>query len=436
MAGRAPQEISIEIMRVLAGIRSSLDIANTTANERSRSSDHIREAYLKFEAARIAFRQSSRGPRAGGPAYNRSKIIALVDDLSALRDESSFSLIAQTIQYRPMPSQRGAEWNLHPALEDRGLSVLEAIEFLVQSISENIPSRALTPQADLFETVEKLDAVLPPSQSVAPLQFQISNGKLALKQQRPTADRDDANNIAEARSHLEEDGEKILTYLAQSNCDKRIIDSVQDLQDQLKSGKNIVRLGLTSIGCDLLCDKMTQEIPDAVSALLKAHTIGMGMYVAQFSEWQRFSGQAAQVSLSNSDIENLRLASNELITHLRSTPEAADPNVANALSSIRRLTDAAGSTLTKAAFALWRSIENLAITVFNYGNSVARKTADNLADDLASAASKAITRSLMAAALAGVVYLTPISSNLPGGAWLSKAADLVKQQVEQLSRGD
>jgi hypothetical protein len=436
MPDRQPQTLSLNVMRVMANIRSSLDVANTTANVNVRPASHLQDAYLQFEAVRIRFRQNSRSSSLRSAANVYSRILTLQQDLATLTKDVKFASLTSTVQYRAMPPQQEEGWMLHPALETRGISVFEAVTLLLQSIGGVRNPSASANQAELFETVQQLDNILPASQGVAPLQFNIVGGRLSLKRQRATPANDDIANIEEAKSQLESDGNRILGFLDQSNCDRRIIESVQDLQNQLKSGKDIVRLGLTSIGCDILCDKMEQEIPDAVCALLKAHTVGLSMYVAQFPEWQRFSSQASQIALTEDDVDALKIASEAIIVKLRASPEAADPEVANALSSIKRLTETVGASLRKAAFALWKSIENLAISVFQYGNMVARKTAENVADDLASATSKVIVATLMASALAGIAYLTPISASLPGGSWLTKAAEIVKNQVEQLGKGD
>jgi hypothetical protein len=423
-------------MQVLSSIRSSLDIANTTANESARPASLLRECYLKFESVRITFRQNSRGSSYRNPTNINNRVLSLRNDLTDLVNDSVFRSLTSTLQYRAVQPRRDEGWTLHPALEGRGISIYEAIEMLLSSLLIARRPLTSTTQADLFETVEQLQTLLPVGQSVAPLQFQIVGGRLSLKRQKNSAVEDDIPNIEEARNQLENDGSRILGYLDQSNCDRRIIESVQDLQHQLKSGKDIVRLGLTSIGCDILCDRMAQEIPDAVSALLKAHTVGLSMYVAQFPEWQRFSSQASQVNLESTDVEALKMASETIISRLRAAPDSADPEVVSALSSIKRVIEAAGGSVKKATYALWKSIENLAIIIFQYGNTIARKTAENVADDLASAASKVIVGTLMATALAGIAYLTPISANLPGGAWLGKAAEIVKKQVEQLGKAD
>jgi hypothetical protein len=49
----------------------------------------------------------------------------------------------------------------------------------------------------------------------------------------------------------------------------------------------------------------SQELPDAVVAMLKAQTTSVGLYVAQFEEWSRFSANAASIDLTIEDIASV-----------------------------------------------------------------------------------------------------------------------------------
>lgn len=430
---RISAEILTDISRVLSGIRASLDASSSIYRRSGIDRDRLKSAFLQFESVRYDYRSAVDRYRSGG-LESPAGISDLRSGLIGLMEDIQFNRISHDVQFRNLPQPYSRSTVLSPPLIEGRLPLNEAIYLLIEVIDKLIdtaPHR--NGQLDIFETTERLRRVLPARQNIAPLKFSITKGRLVLEKQVPSPQAVDAGSIAAAKLELEKSGSKIIEHLSSSNCDRRLIESISDLQDQIVSGRDVVRLGLANIGCGLVYEKFADELPDAVSALLKAHTVGVSMYVAQFPEWKRFSEQAAVAEISEENVPIIHHSTAALISTLAQHPEAADPEVPRLLQSLNRYLENPRETSKRAAFAVWRSVENIVIAIFGYGNSIVKKTAAKIADDLPDAASKLIVRTLMTAALASAVALSPVASHLPDGAWLSRAADLVQKQLEHLA---
>lgn len=211
-----------------------------------------------------------------------------------------------------------------------------------------------------------------------------------------------------------------------------MLDTVLDIQNKLSSENDVIRLGLANIGCGEICEKFSNELPVALSAMLKAHTIGIGMFVAQFPEWQRFTEQAASIRLTQNDAPTVSLAAQKIIENLSARPDISDEEVPRTLKALNNLLQDPQLSTKKAIYAVWRSIENIAIKIFSYGADFLDKTASKSVDTLSGVASKAIVVALMAVALAGATTLAPLAPNVPESAWISQAIKAAKEQLSKL----
>src|SRR3546814_20633609 len=81
------------------------------------------------------------------------------------------------------------------------------------------------------------------------VQFAIVDGRIVVDQRSPQTDQADRDNIISALEHICSSGDQLISNLDNSNCDRRLIDSVKELQDQLTSDGNIVKIGLTNMAC-------------------------------------------------------------------------------------------------------------------------------------------------------------------------------------------
>lgn len=90
--------------------------------------------------------------------------------------------------------------------------------------------------------VEELSRITP-GQQAGPLQFEIRDGVLRIKEQTAFAVPEDRDNVAHARRALEDSADALLVALSESNCDPRLIEAVEEIQKIIVSGADVIRLG-------------------------------------------------------------------------------------------------------------------------------------------------------------------------------------------------
>jgi hypothetical protein len=138
-------------------------------------------------------------------------------------------------------------------------------------------------QRELFQ----LQAIVP-AQKIAPAQFEIRDSRLTVRRNVSRSKDEDRQNIQSAKSELQQAGDRIIRELQRSNCDKRLLENIQRLQEQLLDETDAIKIGLTNLSCEFMCSAFDHELPSAVSSMLKAHTRGVQLYVGQFPEWNKF----------------------------------------------------------------------------------------------------------------------------------------------------
>ena len=431
-----PREVLNAIHRVLSSIRLSLDGSARPIAKDSRF-EELRQAYLRFEEVRFLFR-SRIGPFGG--RGTEEDIVSFQDDIRELVSDDRFMFVIDQIRYRPSMPRRDMEAYgvVHPALIEGQISVAEAMRFLLNSL-ERIPYQLTLEvedpktHADEYSAdsaVSRLKRIVPKQQNVSPVRFEILERRLVIVAQPAATFEEDKANARAAQAELAAQGYNILEQLERSNCDRRLIDSFKDLQGKLGANADIVRLGLSHITCEVMCDKFQCELPDAVSAMMKAHTLGIGMYVAQFPDWQRFSEQAATAELSATDIPQISAAVDAVVEHLNLRPDLADPQVPRTLLALQAMIADPRTATKRAISAVWRSLESLVVKVYSYTTEFLDKTATKAVDAGSTVAAKGIVMALMATALAGGLVMTPIATQIPQSVWIAKASAVVRSQIE------
>jgi hypothetical protein len=102
------------------------------------------------------------------------------------------------------------------------ITVLEAIHLLRDAVSRSIISTSPSQPSDVAE----LRRIIPP-QKVAPNQFEIRDGRLALQRRHSATVAEDGASTEIAREELLRGGQRILTELRNSNCDRRLVESLE-----------------------------------------------------------------------------------------------------------------------------------------------------------------------------------------------------------------
>ncbi len=274
-------------------------------------------------------------------------------------------------------------------------------------------------------------ATIVPRQQVAPARFEVVSGRIVLAHLAPTTLQEDRNNIDAALSHIKNSGQALIHSLEQSNCDRRLLDSVRELQSQIEVNGNVVRIGLTNLGCSVMSAQFHQELPDALNAMFNSYTASVSMYVAQFPEWEQFTQRAASIELDDEEIAEIDAAANEVILALEAQPDLADPEVPRTIKLVREFMSRPGNSAKRAAFAMMRTIENLVSSIIRHSVAALEKTAEKTADQVSAVASKVIV-GLLGIALVGATGIGSAAVQA-GAPWVKQAADLVQHQISQLA---
>jgi hypothetical protein len=174
------------------------------------------------------------------------------------------------------------------------------------------------------------------------------------------------------------------------------------------------------------------ELPDALSAALQVHTMGVGMYLAQFPDWAQFSQAAANIRLDQSAEAAVVAALDSVINATDEAGDLADPEVPKMLKQLRELVTDPQRASKRAIFAAIRSVENLVIKVFSYGSGLLHETITKTSSAASTTISKGLAAALLAIGLSAASGLLPISASIDGLGWLREAVVLVQREMGNL----
>jgi hypothetical protein len=421
-------EIANEIEVTLRAIRESLEqAAKSGIDLKGTNRDEVMRVILACEEMRLRFSllvRSSHNPEVWEQARSE-----LLESLSRLLGGYLFGRFLRDLPFRANATAKSIDSlniQFRESIFRRRVSVEEALGRLRELIEAASPE----PRQPGMLPTAALRGIVPPRQQVAPVQFEIRSGRLAISNQPPLEWDEDAPNIASALAHIREEGKRVLMSLENSNCDKRLLESVSELHAQVTAKGNVVKIGLTNIACGIMSSQFERELPDALNGLLSAYTSSISMYVAQFPEWEQFSSKAAQINLSHGEIEALCETADKVVRELKAQPELTDPEVPKTISFIRSFVSEPKATTQRAGFALLRTLENLVGKVFRYGADLLDKTASKASDALSTAGSRIIV-GLLSVALLSATGIASVAAKA-GEPWVRQAAEIVKRQIDKL----
>jgi hypothetical protein len=391
------------------------------------SNEQWRQTLLAFEEVRLILRQASR--RSSKSRIDAEFMEEAHQKLSGIASNPVMHEIISALKLLNMPFTSRER----PMFEKyRGMPAIDALHSALDFssyLSMPTPQQAF----DLEDGSEfrRLYKIVP-EQKVSPAKFAIDGSRIVVLDQKHQELPEDLENVTAARSHLHVSGQNIIEALKSSNCDRRLIEGLENLQAYISSQGNVIELGLTNISCEAMFASAEDELPEAICGRVKGHTTAVGMFIAQFPEWQRFSENAAAISLSSSDVEEINRAASQIISRIENRPEIADAKVPHTIRAIRRLSADPGGTLKSAAFALLRTIENFVSTVFSFGADFIETTANKTSEKLSTAVSKAAVVALMSAAIAGVGQMTGVTGKVAEASWMKTAVEIVQKQVRAI----
>lgn len=299
--------------------------------------------------------------------------------------------------------------------------------FEFRSYLEDVDVEFLDTQQSLF--LNDIENIVP-RQQVAPVQFDIVDGRIVVARRLPKTIEVDRANIRSALEHIIGSGERLINSLANSNCDRRLFESVTELHSQLESDENIVKIGLMNMACSVMGAQFQAELPDAIAGMFYAYNASISLYVAQFPEWEQFTQKAAAVDFGDSDVSEIDAVTGNIIDVLSQDEGLVDPEVPKTISFIRQFLAFPGASSKRAAFAMIRTIENLISSIVRHSLSFANKTAEGVADSGSKAASKVIV-GLLSLALMSASGIGPAAMRA-GAPWVKQAAEMVQRQIEKM----
>lgn len=303
---------------------------------------------------------------------------------------------------------------------------LELADILIQTI-EDVPSDSVIDVSLPFGEPSRLADVIP-EQKISPVHFDVVNDVLTIAHLPAVAAPDDAENTRSARSALIEQGRKILGDLEISNCDRRFLSDVQALQAKLETSEDIIQLGIMNLACEEQGRQFAEELPSVLASKLRSHFTTVGMYVAQFQAWVKFTENAAAVELNEADVRKSHEAALEIAAKFEKMADTVSPEVPATIRLISNAIDDPARAGKKVGFALIRTLENLFIRVFGY----AAKFTDESVNKSIAYGSSAVAISFCTVVYSYANGLASIYERVPGMAWLKTAVEIFGKYVTSI----
>lgn len=384
------EEIEKDVSVILTSVRHSID-----RDIRYYRSQAERETMFRLlmmvEEARIRFTTYMRYKTDLSPNDWESIRSELITAIKNIGESQELESIGPRRSFRLLLAPRTADTSslFMKAIRDkqgRPSSIAEALSML-QNFLETV--QIDTPPAQGLLSLETLNRIVP-DQQVAPVQFEIVNNRITIVDRPPERHPSDRSNIESALSHIVGSGEKLISNLENSNCDKRLLASVKELQSQLTADKNIIKIGLTNIACAAMGLQFRSELPDAVSAMFSSFSTSITLYVAQFPEWEKFTQRATNLELDDSDIAEVDATAAAIVEKLSTNANLADPEVPKTIAFLRELLAFPGRSSKRATYAMIRTLENLLSSILRHSMSFLTKTTEKTIEAGSTTASKVL----------------------------------------------
>lgn len=406
-----------------------------------------------YERSRSALVAQLRGVT---PALNASDVtrerLALEEAIRKVEAESARQTVGDRARRRPLPTWK-AEVGPNPPTSGplaEMVRLLQREKYIDPIFDEPIPDsqsrleRLTSLRKELEETLEsarsrrsqprpdpewvRLRRALP-EQELAPAQFEIQANRIVLKNVPSSPAPQDRNNVVAAKEGLEASGKRLLKEIQKSNFDRRLAETIEHVQEVISDGANIIKLGISNIEYGMVCTALAKELPDAILAKLRAHALNIDMYVAQFPEWKRFVENAAGTQLAEEDIKALHHSVGQLIQNMEKEPELVAPEVPKTLLHLREMISQPKVASRRAAYAVWRSLENLVKGILRFVLDVA----EAVRSKSVKVVSNVVVAGLLAWALNGATSIGPIARKF-GEQWLNTALEVGRKELEALTK--
>lgn len=414
---------------ILTSMRVSLD--RNVVMERARASlswVELKKVILKIEEIRISFLPYVKRDYDDKETIKEG-VFELIKGLGDLLESAEFSKFSHVSFRLTTPVRKTAFLqNFIEEVTPRA-TVGKAAFLLYESLlSVNLQEK----QAEFDFDTSAIRKMLPP-QKIAPVQFDIDNGKIVILRSNNKINEEDAKGIVLGKEAILKQGANLIEMLAKSNCDKRIIEGLENLNRQIANEENIVMIGLSNLTCEMIRGSSEGEMSDVVNSMYQAHTRGVDMYLSQYPDWNRFLENASSARLDTEDIKGIKDSAEFLVNKLERDPSISEPEVPETLKRINELLSNPGGASKRAAFAMMRTIENFVSRAYLYGIELIDQTAKKTIENLSTAISRAAAVGILGLALGVATQMGPATSKIGEMAWLKSASSMVQKQIEKLA---
>jgi hypothetical protein len=291
----------------------------------------------------------------------------------------------------------------------------------------------LTDDNDLTFDLRDLQRIVP-GQKIAPIQFDIKEGRLFIIKQRNRTAQEDESNAKAAREALIAQGEELLAKMKESNCDRRFIESFERLQGELAVEENIIKVGISNLVCVEMCTAFENEVSLALAGMLRGHTRAIDLLCAQYPDWNRFVENAASSQLNDEDVEILVETTGVVVEKLRDT-QLAEPDVPVTISYLRELLRKPGTSGRRAAFAVMRTLENMISKVFEYATAMVDESVKETIKQTSKAIGRIVAGGLLLLAIESAGSLSTVAQKIPESRWITQASEIIKKHIEEMKAG-
>ena len=318
------------------------------------------------------------------------------------------------------------------------ITLVQAVDFASEALDDaasiyeygRVPERQDDPpanwngssRADATAVAQVLKTVTA-RQKLGPARFEFRDAILCLEHQVSLPRQGAAGNASVARSVLIEEGDLLLQQSQSTNCDSRLILSFGRMVEKLKADADAIELGLLNIACQQLLLKFEPELSLAISAAMRAFSLGIDLYIGQFRDWELFLGNAASAATTHNEQVALASVADELADEFDVRASAVDIEVPE---KIREISGYARGAIDQKGlgFSLIRTLENLTASIFRENAEAIIHSRDRHDHALLD---------LLAVTVDKVGTVSDVFGKFAEGAWIKAAIRHAREMIETLS---